>query len=114
MPVDVISKKTHPDMWSVDQQLLMLVLLGLRFRVGAFSVFFCELFEQDLVHPIRQAVQTGMVSLKGLCAILLLVELLLFILYLGCWDIRHLLILHFGCGSSRRLLPLSSDPCWAQ
>jgi hypothetical protein len=109
-----MSEKTHPDMWSVDQQLLMLVLLGLRFRVGAFSVFFCELFEQDLVHPIRQAVQTRMVSLKSLCAILLLVELLLFVLYLGCWDIKRLLLLHLGCGCNRRLLPRSNGPCWAR
>lgn len=109
----VMSEKTYPDTWSVDSQLLMLVLLRFRFRVGAFSVFLRELFEQDLVHPIRQAVQTRVISLKSLCAILLLVELLLFILHLECWDIRHLLLLHFRCGSSKRLLPLSSGPCWA-
>lgn len=68
-------------MWSVNEKLVVLLLLGFRFRVGVFAVFFRKLLEQSLVHSIGQAVHTRMVLLETLCTISLLVDFLLFALF---------------------------------
>jgi len=44
-------KSDRPDLWSIDEQLVVL-LLGFRFRVGVLAEFRRKLLEQSLVHPI--------------------------------------------------------------